>query len=172
MRGAFCRGCRSDQTGERLAYLNRHGADGGVPVGVITEAQERSDGLWFTGDYLDVPETPQARSQVQSGINGVSVEFVPGKFRRKATLLSIMQASGLQQSQAVMRQPIGRRELHLGAWHEPQKGKAGCLILPLLRSQSDATALRLRLPQCVLLRRLKIARLMTAETSDIETLNA
>lgn len=87
IQGAFAEAARSINNGERVAYLNKHGADGGVPVGVINGLQERSDGLWFSGDYLDVPETPHARSQVQAGINGVSVEFVPGKFRRKADVV-------------------------------------------------------------------------------------
>jgi HK97 family phage major capsid protein/HK97 family phage prohead protease len=82
VRGAFADAVAEINAGERVAYLNRHGVDGGVAVGVINQAQERSAGLWFAGDFLDVPETPQARSQVQSGINGVSVEFVPGKHRR------------------------------------------------------------------------------------------
>jgi len=85
--GAFAEAVAGINAGERIAYLNKHGADGGVPVGVITGAQERSDGLWFSGDYLDVPETPHARSQVLAGINGVSVEFVPGKHRRKADVI-------------------------------------------------------------------------------------
>jgi HK97 family phage major capsid protein len=79
--GAFSDAVRDINGGDRVAYLNRHGVDGGVPVGVINRAQERSEGLWFAGDFLDVPETPQARSVVQSGINGVSVEFVRGKSR-------------------------------------------------------------------------------------------
>ena len=87
VQGAFADAVASINRGERVAYLNKHGADGGVPVGVINGAQERSDGLWFSGDYLDVPETPHARSQVLAGINGVSVEFVPGKFRRKADVI-------------------------------------------------------------------------------------
>jgi len=87
IQGAFSDAAQSINRGERVAYLNKHGADGGVPVGVITSLQERSDGLWFSGDYLDVPETPHARSQVLAGINGVSVEFVPGKFRRKADVI-------------------------------------------------------------------------------------
>ena len=82
VRGAFADAVAEINAGERVAYLNRHGVDGGIPVGVINQAQERSEGLWFAGDFLDVPETPQARSQVNSGINGVSVEFVPGKHRR------------------------------------------------------------------------------------------
>lgn len=84
VRGAFAEQVDLINRGERVAYLNRHGVDGGVPVGVINRAQERDTGLWFFGDFLDVPETPQARSQVASGLNGVSVEYVPGKFRRKA----------------------------------------------------------------------------------------
>jgi HK97 family phage major capsid protein len=82
VRGAFADAVAEINAGERVAYLNRHGVDGGVPVGVINQAQERNEGLWFAGDFLDVPETPQARSAVQSGLNGVSVEFVPGKHRR------------------------------------------------------------------------------------------
>lgn len=85
--GAFADAVRDINNGERIAYLNRHGIDGGVPVGVINQAQERSEGLWFAGDFLDVPETPQARSAVSSGLNGVSVEFVPGKHRRKADVV-------------------------------------------------------------------------------------
>ena len=87
VRGAFADAVAAINSGERVAYLNRHGIDGGVPVGVINQAQERSEGLWFSGDFLDVPETPQARSAVQSGLNGVSVEFVPGKYRRKADVV-------------------------------------------------------------------------------------
>jgi len=87
VRGAFADAAAAINAGERVAYLNRHGVDGGVPVGVINQLQERDTGLWFFGDFLDVPETPQARSQVASGLNGVSVEFVPGKHRRKADVI-------------------------------------------------------------------------------------
>jgi len=87
VRGAFAEAVAAINSGERIAYLNRHGADGGVPVGVINRAQERTDGLWFSGDFMDVPETPQARSAVLSGLNGVSVEFVPGKHRRKGDVI-------------------------------------------------------------------------------------
>jgi len=87
VRGAFADAVRDINEGERVAYLNKHGVDGGVPVGVINQLQERDTGLWFFGDFLDVPEAPQARSQVQSGLNGVSVEFVPGKYRRKADVV-------------------------------------------------------------------------------------
>jgi HK97 family phage major capsid protein/HK97 family phage prohead protease len=87
VRGAFAEAVSAINAGERIAYLNRHGIDGGVPVGVINRAQERTEGLWFGGDFLDVPEAPQARSQIHSGLNGVSVEFVPGKHRRKADVV-------------------------------------------------------------------------------------
>ena len=39
--------------------------------------------MHFGGEFLDVPEVTQSRSQIQSGLNGVSIEFVPGKTRRK-----------------------------------------------------------------------------------------
>jgi len=83
-RERFVRGAFSDQvrSGERLAYLNRHGENGGVPVGVVTRLEERDDGLHFGGDFLDVPAAVETRSEIRSGINGVSVEFVPGRHRR------------------------------------------------------------------------------------------
>ena len=83
-RERFVRGAFSEQvtSGERLAYLNRHGENGGIPVGVVTQLMERDDGLHFAGDFLDVPAAIEARSTIQSGINGVSVEFVPGRHRR------------------------------------------------------------------------------------------
>lgn len=84
VRGAFSEMARAINAGERVAYLNRHGADGGVPVGVINLLMERDDGLHFAGDFMDVPEAPQSRSAIAAGLNGVSVEFVPGKYRRKA----------------------------------------------------------------------------------------
>ena len=86
-RGAFAEQARAINDGERIAYLSRHGADGGVPVGVINHLEERSNGLWFAGDFLDVPDVAHARSMIGSGLNGVSVEFVPGKFRRKANVV-------------------------------------------------------------------------------------
>lgn len=82
--GAFSEMVDAVNRGERVAYLSRHGADGGVPVGVINRLMERSDGLHFGGDWMDVPEAPQSRSAIAAGLNGVSVEFVPGKYRRKA----------------------------------------------------------------------------------------
>ena len=87
VRGAFAAMAREINAGNRIAFLNRHGEDGGVPVGVISHLQERDDGLHFAGDFLDSPETPSSRSQISSGINGVSVEFVPGKFRRKGNVV-------------------------------------------------------------------------------------
>lgn len=81
--GAFRDAVASINAGERIAYLNRHGKDGGIPVGTIVQLEERSDGLHFAGEFLDAPEVINSRSQIQSGLNGVSVEFVPGKYRRK-----------------------------------------------------------------------------------------
>ncbi|RPJ28271.1 MAG: phage major capsid protein [Chloroflexi bacterium] len=85
--GAFRDAAREINSGARIAYLNRHGMDGGVPIGTVTRLEERSEGLWFSGEFLDVPEVVQSRSQIQSGLNGVSIEFVPGKMRRKANVV-------------------------------------------------------------------------------------
>lgn len=87
VRGAFSEAVRQINAGERIAYLNRHGEDGGVPIGVVSHLQERDEGLFFSGDFMDVPEVQQSRSQVTSGINGVSAEFVPGKMRRKGDVI-------------------------------------------------------------------------------------
>jgi HK97 family phage prohead protease/HK97 family phage major capsid protein len=83
-RERFVRGAFADQvrSGETLAYLNRHGENGGVPVGAVTRLEERDNGLYFGGNFLDVPAAVVTRSEISSGINGVSVEFVPGKHRR------------------------------------------------------------------------------------------
>jgi HK97 family phage prohead protease/HK97 family phage major capsid protein len=84
-REKFVRGAFSEQisSGERLAYLNKHGTDGGIPVGVIDTLQERSDGLYFSGVWMSKPEAEHSQTEIASGLNGVSVEFVPGKYRRK-----------------------------------------------------------------------------------------
>ena len=87
VRGAFAEAVDIINSGERVAYLNKHGVDGGVAVGAINKLQERSDGLWFFGDYMNVPEKEHAVTQVLAGINGVSVEFVPGKHRRKGDVI-------------------------------------------------------------------------------------
>jgi len=85
--GAFRDAAREINSGVRIAYLNRHGLDGGVPIGTITKLEERSEGLHFAGEFLDVPEVVQSCSQIQNGLNGVSIEFVPGKMRRKAGIV-------------------------------------------------------------------------------------
>lgn len=87
IRGAFADAVRQVNSGERIAYLNRHGEDGGVPIGTIDQLQERADGLHFGGEFLDVPEVIHTRSQVSHGINGVSAEFVFGKNRRKGDVI-------------------------------------------------------------------------------------
>jgi len=87
VRGAFAEQVAAIAAGERVAYLSRHGADGGIPVGAVDGLEERSEGLYFAGNFMDVPEVAHTRSQVNSGLNGVSVEFVPGKYRRKANVI-------------------------------------------------------------------------------------
>lgn len=87
VQGAFAAMAAAVNSGERIAYLNRHGTDGGVPVGTIDNLTERATGLFFAGTYMDMPEATQSRNQVANGINGVSVEFVPGKYRRKGDII-------------------------------------------------------------------------------------
>lgn len=89
VKGAFAEQARSVNSGERLAYLSRHGENGGIPVAVIDNLEERDAGLFFAGDMLEDtnPEVVQTRSIVARGINGVSMEFVPDKFRRKGDVV-------------------------------------------------------------------------------------
>jgi HK97 family phage prohead protease/HK97 family phage major capsid protein len=88
VRGAFDDMVKSINAGERIAYLNRHGENGGVPVAVVNGLEERDAGLFFTGELMEeTPEVLQTRSVVARGINGVSMEFVPGKFRRRGDVV-------------------------------------------------------------------------------------
>lgn len=85
--GAFAEQVRSVQAGERLAFLNRHGADGGVSVAVIDHLEERSDGLHFGANIIQVREAEHTVAQIKSGVNGVSAEFIPGKVIPKGDLV-------------------------------------------------------------------------------------
>lgn len=87
IRGAFASFVDAVNRGERVAYLTRHGIDGGVPVGVINRLEERDAGLWYFGDFLNVPERTDTQTRIASGLNGVSAEFVPGKHRRKGDII-------------------------------------------------------------------------------------
>lgn len=85
--GAFAEQVRSVKGGERLAFLNRHGADGGVSVAVIDHLEERSDGLHFGANIIQVREAEHTVAQIKSGVNGVSAEFIPGKTLPKGDLV-------------------------------------------------------------------------------------
>ena len=89
VRGAFAEQVASVNAGERLAYLSRHGESGGVPVAVVSGLEERDTGLWFAGEMMEdtLPEVVHTRSIVGRGINGVSMEFVPGKSRRRGDVV-------------------------------------------------------------------------------------
>ena len=84
--GAFAEQARAVNAGERLAYLNRHGADGGVTVAVIDHLEERNDGLHFGANIINVREAEHTVAQITSGVNGVSAEFIPGKVSQKGDL--------------------------------------------------------------------------------------
>lgn len=85
--GAFAEQVRSVKAGERLAFLSRHGIDGGVSVAVIDHLEERSDGLHFGANIIHVREAEHTIAQIQSGVNGVSAEFIPGKTVVKGDLV-------------------------------------------------------------------------------------
>lgn len=85
--GAFAESVRAVNSGERLAYLNRHGVDGGIMVAAIDSLVEKRDGLYFSAAIIDaIPEAAQTRAQIGAGVNGVSVEFVPGVNARKGDI--------------------------------------------------------------------------------------
>jgi HK97 family phage major capsid protein/HK97 family phage prohead protease len=169
VRGAFADAVRDINAGEKVAYLNRHGVDGGVPVGVINQAQERSEGLWFAGDFLDVPETPQARSQVQSGLNGVSVEFVPGKFRRKGDVIehyASARLAGIAGSYA----PAYRqaRVALRSVARATEGGKVPSLTVAALTERRDAITAQIAAVRAIA--ETEDRALDEAETGEIETL--
>ena len=85
-KGAFAEQIRQVEGGERLAFLNRHGADGGVTVAVIDHLEERDDGLYFGANIIQVREAEHTVSQISSGVTGVSAEFIPGKTLPKGDL--------------------------------------------------------------------------------------
>lgn len=171
IRGAFARMVEEVNAGERLAYLNRHGEDGGVPVGVINHLQERDAGLFFGGDFMDVPETPQARSAISSGLNGVSVEFVPGKHRRKGDVVEHFAdarlaavagsyAPAYREARVAIRSAAGAAE---------RKGKVPSLSTSALTERRDTLVAQART-----VRQLAEAEdrsLSDDETTEIETLD-
>ena len=88
--GAYAEMVTAVRNGERLAYLTRHGKDGGQIAAVVDSLTERRDGLHFGSELMRVPDgsdlTPAAWDAVgaiRAGISGVSVEFIPGVMSRK-----------------------------------------------------------------------------------------
>jgi HK97 family phage prohead protease len=82
-RGAFAQMVRDVKGGERLAYLTRHGINGGEIAGVVDELREDADGLHFGGNLLENPHAQYARDAISAGITGVSVEVIPGVWTMK-----------------------------------------------------------------------------------------
>ena len=170
IQGAFSDAVASINSGERVAYLNKHGIDGGVPVGVISGAQERSDGLWFSGEYLDVPETPHARSQVQAGINGVSVEFVPGKFRRKADVVEHYAGVRLAAIAGSYAPAYRQARVALRSVAYTKGVKMPSLTVAALTERRDAIASQIAAVRAIA--ETEDRALEDAETRDIENLSA
>src|SRR6476469_4101835 len=53
-RGAFAEQVAAVRAGERLAYLTRHGENGGVLAASIDHLEERDAGLFFGASFLQV----------------------------------------------------------------------------------------------------------------------
>lgn len=170
VKGAFADAVTAINTGERVAYLNRHGIDGGVPVGVINQLQERSDGLWFAGDFLDVPETPQARSQVGAGINGVSVEFVPGKHRRKADVIEHYQGVRLAAIAGSYAPAYQQARVAIRSVARATGGKVPNLTVAALTERRDTITQQIAATRAIA--ETEDRALDETETREVETLNA
>jgi hypothetical protein len=84
--GSFADQVTAVRNGERLAFLNRHGLDGGVSVAVVDHLEERADGLHFGANIINVREAESTVAQISNGVNGISAEFIPGKTLRKGDL--------------------------------------------------------------------------------------
>jgi len=84
--GAFAEQVEAVNRGERLAYLTRHGADGGVVGAAVDRLWEDRDGLHFAAQLLEVPEAQTIPHMIRAGINGVSAEFVRGLSRMKGDI--------------------------------------------------------------------------------------
>lgn len=141
-KGAFKQQAASVNKGERLAYLTRHGDDGGEISGVITSLSEEDDGLHFSGDWLDNDYASKSQSHINAGINGVSAEVIPGKWTMKGDVrehLSDVRLAGIAGSYA----PAfvqARVALHDVA-RKPQKGfDMPTLSLEALTQRRDALA--------------------------------
>jgi Phage capsid family./Caudovirus prohead protease. len=80
MRGAFSAMVDAVKNGERIAYLTRHS---GAIAGAIDTLREAADGLHFEGALLDNAHAQEVRDAVGAGINGVSVEAIPGSWTMK-----------------------------------------------------------------------------------------
>lgn len=76
-RGAFA-GAIERLAGRSIAYLDRH--DGTV-IGAV-QVSEGDPGLMFGGRLLSSQAATDYAERVQAGVDGVSLEFLPGKVRR------------------------------------------------------------------------------------------
>ncbi len=169
VRGAFSEAVRSINAGERVAYLNRHGEDGGIPVGVVSGLQERDAGLYFSGEFLDVPEVAQVRSTVGSGINGVSVEFVPGRMRRKGDVIEHFEGARLaaiasSYAPAYRQARVALRNVHGGSSRMPN------LTASALTERRDSITSQISAIRSVA--EAEDRALDETETRDVETLTA
>ena len=166
VRGAFADAVKEINAGRHIAYLTRHGEDGGVPVGVISHLQERDAGVFFAGDFLDVPETPRTRSQIAAGINGVSIEFVPGLTRRKADVVEHYGGVRL----AAIAGSYAPAYLQANVELRKMGGKVASLTVSALTERRDAIATKIATIRSVA--ETEDRALDDGEAREIETLDA
>jgi HK97 family phage major capsid protein len=81
--GAFAQAVREVERGRRHAYLDRHD---GRPGAVIDRLWEARDGLHFGAALMANAAAADIRDRLAAGLDGVSVEFVPGDFTDRGSL--------------------------------------------------------------------------------------
>ena len=68
------------QDGARMAFRPAHREK---PVGTVTSLEDAPDGVRFRATIFDTPAGDEYLGQVRAGLNGVSIEFAPGKATRR-----------------------------------------------------------------------------------------
>jgi len=81
--GAFAQAVRSVAGGRRLALLDRHD---GTPGGAIDRLWEAPDGLHFGASLMSNQAARDIADRLGAGLDGVSVEFLPGDYTDRGSL--------------------------------------------------------------------------------------
>jgi HK97 family phage prohead protease/HK97 family phage major capsid protein len=68
------------QDGARMAFRAAHGER---PIGTVTGLADTPEGVMFRAEMFETPEADRYLAEVGAGLNGVSIEFQPGKGSRR-----------------------------------------------------------------------------------------